>query len=77
MAFALPTLATASLLMEVLFISPKHYFHAKYKIVNANSNEQLLKEEKAVPRSLQDEIRENNCLPPNGTSFMNCWNQQR
>ena len=63
MAFVLPAVATASLLMEVLFISPKLYFRAKYKIVNAASDEQLLDEEKSVLRSLQDEIRDKP-LPP-------------
>lgn len=62
-AFVPPAVATASLLMEVLFISPKLYFRAKHKIVDAASDEQLLEEEKAVLRKIQDEIRDKP-LPP-------------
>jgi hypothetical protein len=62
-AFVLPALATALLLGQVLLIAPKLYIRAKYKIVNAASDEQLLDEEQSVLTSLQDEIRDKP-LPP-------------
>jgi hypothetical protein len=64
-AFVLPALATALLLVEVLLIAPRLEFRAKYKIVNAVSDddEQLLDEEQSALTSLQDEIRDKP-LPP-------------